>query len=124
MNYPKFKIGDLVQVEYGDRPLGIVMGHALRRYGENALGSRGSYSINGEYVSRSYELDKGINYFQYPVMIQDAEELFKNRHFYHSCFRYPPDTFNSFLSHRFKNDMDFFTPQIHPLYLTFIASGD
>ena len=111
-----FKYGDLVMVEYGNKPTGIVVGEPKPRYG---LMSKITYP-NG-YVNppvyTKLEVPNSVNYLEYPILIPDTEETSNNQKWY-----WPNGLFNAFYKTRNKEN-DPFISYIHPSYLTLLEEG-
>lgn len=119
MNYHKFKEGDLVYVEYGNRPLGIIYGEPKRRYPEERIQE---YCQDGKWYSKVIRINPQVNYFEIPVLISDTDETRKHEKWYWPGGLYQlhyDDDQGSF--YKLRENQDPLIAYIHPSYLTFVT---
>lgn len=134
--YREFNIGDLVQIEHGNRPLGIINGGLCLRYQKpwfliyqkpyreihkykKDKDDNYDYTVAPDIINEPYQT--GVNYQVYPVLISDVEETRLFEKWYWSgglmVYSYESQTMIRNPIH------DPLVAYIHPSYLTFLAGA-
>lgn len=119
--YREFKYGDLVQIEYGDRPLGIIVGEPKRRYGDSARSKAVWNQVAGKYDTIHYQIPDSVNVLEYPVLISDMEETRKHQKWY--WLGGLTERWDYSEPAKMRTDIDPLIVHIHPSHLTFICDG-
>ena len=94
MNYRNFKVGDLVQIDHGSKPLGIVIGEPR--------------------LSKNKHIKTG----EYPINIYDIDEVYKEIKWYHT-FSWSFDS----LGESVYGCGPILPVYIHPEYLIFLSEA-
>lgn len=111
-NKRTFKHGDLVQIKYGNEPLGIIVGEPKPRYEEHSFNTH-----TGKFTGTA-------NCLVYPVMISDIDETSKNQYWYWSGgLYYSRWDSRSREVNIIRDDINPLIAYIHPIYLTLLSES-
>lgn len=107
-----FKHGDLVQVKYGNEPIGVIIGEPKPCWGEG-------------YILNSRVYTGHTNYLEYSVMISDIEETHKYHRWYWRGGLYYNEWYTSGVPSNkvYRDDINPLIAHIHPIYLTLLSEA-
>lgn len=124
----KFEIGDMVQINYGAKPFGIILDGPKKKseiYPKAMLRNERYDSETGKWIitgpqQNMWEVSPGTNVMEYQVFICDLEEVKEFIKWYDVKNSYQWHIFSSSNGERYENIITQYA-WIHPIYLSKVS---